>query len=225
MEQSIYIDITGLSHDIWAPLLRESLKTDKNIYGVYMEPSDYAVSQNPAGADIYDLSEKIDGIKPLPGFVNLGEYEDDEVPFVPLLGFEGARFAYVLEHIQPSPDRIFPVVGVPGFRLEYPFKTFQGNLSTLLNTKCWRNVRYAAASCPFEVYEIVSRIAREQEFVRVAPIGTKPHALGAMLFASINPSSVEVVYDHPKRKKSRSSGIGKRHVYGISCFLRTITAL
>lgn len=46
-------------------------------------------------------------------------------------------------------------------------------------------------------------------------MGTKPHALGAALFATVF-DDVELVYDHPIRKQNRSSGAGRCHVYHVS---------
>ncbi|WP_146208103.1 hypothetical protein [Azospirillum sp. TSH64] len=219
---TVFLDITGLSHNVWAPLLRILLSADIDVRAVYMEPSDYAVNPNPFGGELFDLSEKIDGVKPLPGFVNFAEFDDELVAFVPLLGFEGARFAYILEQAQPAADRIYPVVGVPGFRFEYPFHTYQGNLRTLLSTRCWRNVRYVTAYCPFGIYDLLTELSAEHGFLRVAPIGTKPHALGAIMFAIKHHSQVELIYDHPKRKEKRTVGVGKRHVFRLTEFLRSL---
>jgi len=44
--------------------------------------------------------------------------------------------------------------------------------------------------------------------IKLAPVGTKPHAIGAMLFAIKHPKDVELVYDNPKRKIVRTDGIG-----------------
>ena len=50
----------------------------------------------------------------------------------------------------------------------------------------------------------------------VAPIGTKPHAIGAILYAIKNPTKVELLYDNPKRSVQRTEGIGKILVCDIS---------
>ena len=52
-------------------------------------------------------------------------------------------------------------------------------------------------------------------------IGTKPHAVGAVLFYLDSPSDVELVYDHPVRKADRTMGTSRVCVYNIS-LLRTI---
>jgi hypothetical protein len=45
--------------------------------------------------------------------------------------------------------------------------------------------------------------------IKIAPIGTKPHAIGAILFAIKYPLKVELIYDNPIRKKTRTDGVGK----------------
>jgi hypothetical protein len=214
----VYFDITGLSHHVWAPLLRVGVIVKSRIIGVYVEPGDYRPSLTPTEGEIFDLSERILGIAPLPGFASLVESSDEAVCFVPLLGFEGTRFAYVLEHVQPPGGKIVPIVGVPGFRPEYPFYTYHGNRSPLLETRAWRNVRFARANCPFSVFYLLQDIAAAYplDTLKIAPIGTKPHALGAVLYAMATYKPVELVYDHPIRKPTRTLGTAKLLLYHLS---------
>ena len=66
-----YLDITGLSHHVWAPLLKGLARRPEPVFAVYVEPGDYRLSETPTEATIFDLSEKIEGIAPLPGFASL----------------------------------------------------------------------------------------------------------------------------------------------------------
>jgi len=213
-----YLDITGLPHHVWAPLVRTGLALKKNLIGIYVEPLDYKHSPTPTEGEIFDLSESIRGISPIPGFVSLADSEDEDTCFVPLLGFEGTRFSYLLEQVQPPGGKIVPIIGVPGFRAEYPFYTYQGNKLALLETKAWRNVKYAPANCPFSLFYTLQEIAQEHpgDSLKIAPIGTKPHALGAVLYAISSPSPVELVYDHPIRKSKRTTGTAQLLVYYLS---------
>ncbi len=216
--------MTGLGHHVWAPLVRAALSIVEHLAVVYVEPSDYTFSRTPTEGEIFDLSERITGIAPIPGFASLSNRDDEEVCFVPLLGFEGARFAYVLEEVEPPGDRIIPVVGVPGFRPEYPFHTYLGNRLPLLRSQAWRNIRFAIANCPFALYYQLEEIAAvyPRSVMKVAPIGTKPHALGAILYAIARPGRVEVVYDHPIRKATRTAGSARLLVYHVSSFLSSL---
>lgn len=216
----VYLDMTGLDHHVWAPLLR-AVESRFPTSMVYVEPLDYRFSPAPTESEIFDLSERIQGIAPLPGFASLSEPTEDEVCFVPLLGFEGTRLAHVLETMQPPGDRIYPIVGVPGFRPEYPFHAYQGNRPALTESGAWRDVRFAVANCPFDLYDTLVEIENEHpnHVLQIAPIGTKPHGLGAVLFA-LRHQTAELVYDHPVRKAKRTAGSARLLVYHLNLFAR-----
>jgi hypothetical protein len=220
-QTAVYLDITGLGHHVWAPLLKAALETRKRVMVVYVEPYDYRFSATPTEGEIFDLSERISGIAPLPGFASLADRREEDVCFVPLLGFEGTRFAYVLEQVQPPGQKIFPVVGIPGFRVEYPFYSYHGNRSPLRDSRAWHNVRFAMANCPFSLFYLLQDIAKDhpQDLLKVAPIGTKPHALGAVLYYLARPDAVELIYDHPVRKATRTTGAARLLVYHVSVLL------
>ena len=218
----VYLDITSLSHHVWAPVLKAFVLTSVSVDVLYVEPEDYRPNPHPLRGEIFALSEKIRGLSPLPGFASLGSDDNLEFCFVPLLGFEGARFAYLLEKVEPSGDNVIPVVGVPGFRLEYPFHTYQGNRQVLSESKSWRNVRYARANCPYSLFYLLEAIARDKGCrLKIAPIGTKPHALGAVLFSILHPELTELVYDHPIRKAERTVGREKLLCYPLANFVET----
>ncbi len=216
----IYLDITGLRHHVWAALLRAALATRRRVVVVYVEPHDYQPSLTPTENEIFDLSERIEGISPLPGFARLRE-AGDRTCFIPLLGFEGTRVSYLISQLEPPGGKIVPVVGVPGFRAEYPFATYIGNRSALSQTQAWKKVRYAQANCPFDLFYVLEDIQRQysDHVLKIAPIGTKPHAVGCVLYAIANPQSVELVYDHPIRKVGRTKGTGRLLAYHVSALL------
>jgi hypothetical protein len=54
------------------------------------------------------------------------------------------------------------------------------------------------------------------DVLKIATIGTKPHALGAVLFSLLSPRSIELVYDHPIRKASRTEGSARVLLYEVS---------
>ena len=218
----VYLDITGLSHHVWAPLLRAAIASRKQVAVVYVEPRSYTFSPTPTEAEIFDLSEAIHGLLPLPGFGVLSEPEDEElVLFVPFLGFEGHRLAYVLEQVQPPGRNIFPIVGVPGFMPEFPFHTYLGNKNILAHGTLHTQIRHIMANSAFDAFYLLQEIAMDypRHLLKIAPIGTKPHALGAILFTLSTDRPVEIVYDHPIRKPNRTSGSAKILVYEIDQLL------
>lgn len=221
--RKIFLDITGLSYSVWAPLTKALLQSGEQFQIVYTEPQKYTKGSDGDGNDLYDLSEKIMGISPIPGFASVGA-EVEDFSFVALLGFEGTRFAFMLENVQPVKGKIFPIIGVPGFQVEYPFYTYYGNRIPLSLTRSWQNVKYVPAYCPYSLYDELGKIKAKFSTspLKVALVGTKPHALGAVLFKLANPDGVELVYDHPIRKPDSSTGSTKRRVFDVLSFLADI---
>lgn len=220
----IYLDITGLGHATWAPMVRICIEMDRPLRVIYLEPDTYNESPAPDAGQIFDLSERIEGIAPIPLFASLDDRVDDEFCFVPLLGFEGVRFSHMLNEVQPLAKRIYPVIGVPGFRPHYPLDAYLGNAAPLEKYKAARNLRFARSNCPFSLFyaleDIRNRFPDQQ--LKVGLIGTKPHALGAILFALMHADEVEIVYDNVKRKKGRTTGVARCLVYGVSDFLHPV---
>lgn len=223
LPQPVYLDITGLTHRIWAPLIRGATQSSADIRVVYLEPSDYLRRSFRDAQRIYDLSEKFDGLRPLPGFAVLGAgaTESSDGLFVPMVGFEGSRLEYVLTHSEADLRRTYPIIGVPGFRPDYAFYAYQGNRRSFEKEFLHTRVQMAKANCPFEAFYLLREIQSwtDAPTLRIAPIGTKPHALGAVLFALANPSQVELIYDNPVRAQDRTSGQARILIYALSAFM------
>lgn len=219
---TIYLDITGLGHAIWAPLVKVCVELGRPLRVIYLEPDTYSESPAPAPGQIFDLSERIDGIAPIPLFASLDDRVEDEICFVPLLGFEGIRFSHMLNEVQPLAKKIYPVIGVPGFRPHYPLNAYLENATPLEKYKASRHLRFARSNCPFSLYYALDDIRERHpgEQIKVGLIGTKPHALGAILFAIAHAEDVEIVYDNVKRKAGRTAGTARCLVYGVSDFLQ-----
>ena len=218
----IYLDITGLAHHVWAPLLRAAIGASKSVHAIYVEPHTYTFSRTPTEAEIFDLSEAIHGISPLPGFSVLKEPEDEgSILLVTFLGFEGHRLAYVLEQVQPPRKNIVPIVGVPGFMPVFPFHTYLGNRGILASGALHPQIKHIMANSAFDAFYTLEEIATDypDHALKIAPIGTKPHALGAVLFALSTDRSVEIVYDHPVRKANRTLGSANILLYDIDQLL------
>ncbi len=216
-----FIDITGLTHSVWAWLVRAMLQRDGgDFWVIYSEPVDYKFQDSPFSIQLFDLSERINGIAPLPSFASLIHYTSENSMFMPLLGFEGARLAHIFEDIQPSKRLTFPVIGVPGFKFDYPFFAYQANKATLEREGIWKNWRYEQANCPASIFIIGSDLLKDfpDKYLRIALIGTKPHALGAVLLKLAFPEKVDLIYDHPLRKKGRTSGKSKLLSYYLTPF-------
>jgi len=213
--KKIYIDVTGIDNRVCAALIKNAIdyndqgKSEKVIV-VYAEPGLYDIKKFKTESVFNNLAEKIDGIYPLPGFATIFPHDEDDVSLIALLGFEGGRFSHMLETVQPPRGSVIPIIGVPGFRPEYPHVAYWGNRRPLEDTEAWRQIKFAAANSLVEVYMLLTNIlSKKPTFkIKLAPIGTKPHAIAAMLFAIKHPRIVELIYDNPKRKKARTEGMG-----------------
>lgn len=218
--ETVYLDITGLSHHVWIPLLRFLLDLNHNVKVLYSEPGAYQANPHPRPGEFYQLSERFRDFQPIPTFARLRSRGASSAVLVPLLGFEGARFRRLVEIEEPDDGDIWPIIGIPGFELDYPFHTFEGNADVLKSTRSYQRLDFADASCPFSLYHRLELIRLDwpRHLMKLALIGTKPHALGAVLFA-LSDQSVELLHDHPIRKSGRTQGAGRCHVYHISTFI------
>jgi len=217
----VIIDITGMEHSVWAPILKDVLKLRLTCDVLYTEPLKYKSKPLSGIQRIHDLSEEIKGIKPIPQFASLGDDDEENFLFVPLLGFEGRRLAHMLNILTPEKGMTHPIVGHPGYFPPYSFTALWENRQGIKDYDCARNIRFSTASCPFSLYGTLELIHKNlpECFMKVGLIGTKPHALGAILYAMSCPTSTELVYDHAIRKENRSSGVGKMHHFQVSKFM------
>ena len=217
---TVYFDITGLPNHVWMPLMRVCIEAGIEVNCIYVEPKDYAYNPNPKPGEYFDLSERIHGYSPIPTFTRLSTRNTEECTLVPLLGFEGVRFRHLIERMEPSENDISPVIGVPGFKLQYPFYSFEGNATELSATRSWQRVTYVDAACPFSLFSHLARLHNRdnKKHLQIATIGTKPHALGAMLYA-LKSTKVELLYDHPVRRQASTTGKSRCHLYHVSVYL------
>lgn len=212
---NFYLDITGLTHSAWAPILKFFSKHQTlSLKVIYIEPSSYSRKLAPLENEFYNLSLHIKGVSPVNGFHTL--IDSNEFTFVPLLGFEGARFNLINNTLEPSSkESIIPIVGLPGFKPWYVFETIRGNRQILKITDSYQRLDYIPSDCVFSCYYKLEEILNARKYLKVAPIGTKPHAVAAFILALNYPENVEIVYDHPIRTSKRTDGISKVHVYDI----------
>lgn len=213
----IYIEVTGLSCRIAAPLMKYAMEKHLEMRIVYTEPSNYKLEEFCKIGINQDLCETVNGIHPLPGLAHLLPHRESPL-FVVLLGFEGGRFSQIIQDQSPDSDKITPILGVPGYKIHYPYISMWGNRNQIKNTGCWQNLKYAEANSIVDIYMKLKQLSfdsRNPEMI-IAPIGTKPHAIGAILYSIKHPDKVEIVYDNPKRSVNRTDGIGKILVCDIT---------
>lgn len=215
-QSGAYLDISGLSHHVWAPLLKVALECSAWVRVIYAEPTAYRRHLSPSSATVFHLSEGFRGVSPLPGFARLTAPEDTATVLVTFLGFEGMRARQIATSLDPTPQ-IVPVVGLPGFQLDLPNFAVSCNREFLEDVQAFSEIRFCRANCPFRAYQTLVDIRKDfaGKYLYLAPVGTKPHALGVVLFAIDHPLDTEIIYDHPLRSRARSSGIESIHIFDI----------
>ena len=221
---NLVVDISGVDHMFWAGCMVEFRSRVAGLYFIYTEPSTYRFAVRPSTTDsfetgLFDLSDRSRGVSPLPRFANLRgpEMYEGRSVFVPLLGFEARRVLNVLSGLDPTPTDVIPIVGVPGYRLEFPSYSVACNEIFFSETRSQGRIRYAPANDPFQARNVLRNIGEDfpDTYMYIAPIGTRPHALGALMFANEERERAEILFDHPVRKSKSRQGTGNAHLYKV----------
>src|SRR5437588_2175566 len=193
--QKIGIDISCFTKPYFyylIKLLRERFGISK-LTIFYTEPKSYKF---PRGLfNRFHTSTGPLSIIELPGFSGL-EIRDSRRKLIILLGFDGDLSKEINEDV--SPNETVVVNGFPSYMTKFKDISLIANEKLVGDDKI--QVQYARANNPFEVYNLLEAIKakdRGAKFINVAPLGTKPMALGACLFALHNPD-VRVVYPLPE---------------------------
>lgn len=185
-------------------LLRERFGVSK-LTAYYTEPKSYYFPKGIFTA--FHSSVGPLSIVEIPGYP--GQEPRDAVrKLVILLGFDGDLSREINEDV--SPGQTIVVNGFPSYSPKFK------DISLIANEKLVsdRNIQvvYSKANHPFEVYNLLEAIKKEttknrdntETFINIAPLGTKPMALGACLFALHNPE-VRVVYPLPEKYEDKYS--------------------
>ena len=213
----ICIDITSLPMSVWGPLVRVAVLDKRELWLVYTEPGEYQAHKSPTPPELFDLSERVGDVEALPGMARLkGPSPETPLLLTIFLGFEGGRARHITTTVDPEPT-IVPVVAVPGMHAEYATQAVECNREFLSNTGSFTHLKWVDAVCPFSVRELLTEIASDnsESYMYIAPIGTKPHAVGALLYMLTDSSPCEIIYDHPTPRLGGTTGLGKTHLYRV----------
>ena len=191
------IDISCLTKPYFYYIIK-LLKKNFNIKDLpvfYTEPKSYRI---PKG--IYEAFHTSSGeleIISMPGFIG-EDAQGKASKLVILLGFDGDLSKEINEDV--SPNETILVNGFPSYVPKFK------DISLTVNEKLVNDhgeIRYAKANNPFETYNVLQAIKEKTPgtLLKVAPLGTKPMALGACLFALHNPE-VRIIYPMPKAYKN-----------------------
>lgn len=216
--QRLLLDATSLDPVEMLLLCRIFLGTPEDhrrIGFVYVEPDRYLPASNAAGMEYaFTFSDGFKGFHPVPGFA--GELrEDEEGRLVACLGFEADRLERILQNDDSNFIRHLTLIcGVPPYRTSWEVHALLAHHRVISQHQSW-NLTYAGANNPKATYERLedaSRAVGTGERLIIAPLGSKPSAIGMALFACCR-DNVRLKYDFPIRTAGRSEGVGAVHRY------------
>lgn len=130
----------------------------------------------------------------IPGFPG-SEARGEKRVLIILLGFDGDLSKEIHEDISPSETVV--INGFPSYSPK--FKDISLTVNEKLTSDKNVRIKFSRANNPFEAFNVLEEIKNKNgnSFINIAPIGTKPMALGACLFA-LNYPDVRVVYPLPE---------------------------
>ncbi len=218
-KENIILEATTLSfaevlYTLSAVLRNETIK---NIQILYIEPKEYKFKNNSISTnDEFDLSEKFQQFPPLPGFtINA---EDKNVELIAFLGFEKNRLGQIFTLDETTYSKFIPVIPLPAFRPGWENRTINNHLKFFTAKYFFTGLKYVSANNPYQSYKLLDKLSRTKENFRVAPLGTKPNAIGCAVFLvnkEAENTNYGALFDFPIKVSKRSNGIGKSHIYNL----------
>lgn len=217
--QRIIFDSTNLSFAEIIILLNIYIKTFSVgfIEFIYVEPDEYSSRKpGPLSTHSFDLSDKIHDTAAIPPFY----YEvgmDDRAHLMAFLGFESDRLARALNPDEGANHNTLSVAfGVPPFKTEWEVHSMMQNVQTLSQYSP-QDCYFIPANNPRTAYHIIEHVNQsldEDERLILAPLGTKPEAIGVALYTVLN-ERIGVLFDFPQKRQKRTKGIGPIHNYSV----------
>jgi hypothetical protein len=171
----------------------------------YTEPKDYIT-------DLYlPMSMGIRTISPITGFISHTSLSRPTL-LVILLGYEGDRANAIYENIDPN--EVFLIIPKPAYHAEWEGRTEAMN-KQLIRIIGEDRIRHVHSQDPVlvagKLEEILRPYSLDEWRCSIAPLGTKPQALGTYLFWRRNRGKFSIIYAQPLRHNERffSTGVGR----------------
>jgi hypothetical protein len=199
----IAIDISCFTKPYFYALLKyfkDKLCIDELI-AFYTEPLTYMFSEG-LYLEYHSTSGPL-SIKEVPGFPGYDARSAEKLLIV-LLGFDGELSTFIFDEIAPS--NAISINGFPGYAPKFKDISMINNEKLLSYMKSENSIYFVRANNPFETFNLLCEIKSKHKnaFFNIAPLGTKPMALGACLYALSDPS-VRIVYPLPEKYKNETS--------------------
>lgn len=190
----------------------------KTLDVLYIEPGEYTTTgtSNSNPGTSYNLSEEISGYVGIPGLSHQID-EADNNRYIFFVGFEAVRLTRAFDEQNVNKELSCIVFGVPAFKTNWESNSFINNIRAIGDNNLKDRIFFAPADNPQASFDILNDESKRSDSERlvIAPIGTKPHAIGACVFIAANDNLSSLLYDHPIKKQARSAGVGKKHLYRV----------
>lgn len=185
---------------------------------LYIEPEQYNELDSVESPlpHSFSLSKSLGQLIPLPGFTKNFVRKNFRTHLMAFLGFEASRLGRVLEDDEGAGISKFSVgIGIPAFVPGWENHTMDCNIA-YLDHPSREDITFFSANNPQTAFDAITAVAEslgEAERIVIAPFGTKPAGIGAIIYAVANPEMCGIIYDHPLRQKDRSKGVGRCHLF------------
>lgn len=182
----------------------EMVEGVKMVRVVYTEPTSYSTSSHQSHS--FGLRRT----RVVPTF-SAPFRANRELVLVMQLGYEGDRALGIWQRIQPH--RTIVALGRPAYRPDWENVSERIN-SPLLSTLQSSDIHYVDPRNPWSTYRflesVVGASSAESDNYFIAPLGTKPEAVGAYLFSRAFPHAATVIYAAPVDRNHQyiAKGIG-----------------
>lgn len=218
--KSLLVEATSLSYPELLYVLTAATKEQVKVISLlYVEPQEYCrpIEDRLCDHRSFDLSanRRFRSIRMF--MTNLSEIPQGQAVF--FLGYEGARLSQALQQAEVLQSWTkHAVFGVPAFESAWEIDAIANNIDHL---SAGDGIKYVAASSAAAAYRLLSELrANEKEGnpILVAPLGTKPHAIGAALFLIEHNGLDQAVllYDHPECSSKRTLAVRRWHLYDVT---------
>lgn len=219
---SIGIDISVMPKQLFFVIIAYLKKVYDNIEVIvfYTEPKNYVFYNDmlkyfgEGTEHIFSNYKYLDGNlekKTIPGFAGRPSRANKKL-LVIILGFEkGLSYELVTKQ---SFDKVILINGFPSLLPKFKDISIINNADILHNIS-WKNILNASANNPFDTYNLLEKIRTENLdcSITIAPLGTKPMALGACLFGLSNEQVSIIYFDAKKFRHSDSIEHSSSWVY------------
>lgn len=187
---------------------------------IYVEPKEYLLKGGTKiKKGIFHLTSVPNDFKYVQPFSLILDNLSKKSELIAFLGFENNRLGRIVNDNENSKKytSFVPILALPGFIPGWENISLSRHFDLI---KDFKRLKYTPANNPYETIKVLTKIVENsslENFV-IAPIGTKPCSLGAIIFV-INfkekTGDIGVIYDFPKKKKDRTTGIGTIHKYSL----------